>query len=128
VLFARDWVGAWVWSVFPYHHYHPDAHEVLTVLDGSARLALGGPQGAVHDVAAGDVLILPAGFGHRLIEAGSGFRVCGAYPRGQQHYSTIRAETAWPDDLPTRLAAVPLPTADPIFGRDGHLLNAWARH
>lgn len=124
---AHDWRGAWVWSVFRYHHYHPDAHEVLTVLRGSATLALGGSQGSEHDVMAGDVLMLPAGFGHCLLKASSGFQVCGAYPAGQENYSTIHAEQAWPGDLPGRLDAVPLPTADPIFGADGPLMGYWQK-
>ncbi|MGN6470940.1 MAG: cupin domain-containing protein, partial [Rhizobiaceae bacterium] len=64
LLRENGWGGAWTWQVFDYHHFHPDAFEVLAVARGSATLMLGGPQGEEIDVEAGDVMILPPGFGH----------------------------------------------------------------
>lgn len=126
--YARHgWTGSWVWTVFDYHHYHPDAHEVLTVVQGSARLMLGGPQGGEHDVQSGDALILPAGFGHRRLQASTDFLVCGAYPTGQADYTTIRANIPSSEQDQSLIDAVPCPTSDPIFGRNGPLLTFWLK-
>lgn len=48
---ANGWGGTWVWQVFAYHHYHPNAHEALAVVSGHAELMLGGRKGQRVSVA-----------------------------------------------------------------------------
>src|SRR5262245_30254966 len=79
---AHGWGGSWVNGVFDFHHFHSTSHEVLAVIAGSAALELGGPQGETFDVRTGDVLVLPAGTGHRRAAADADFTVVGAYPAG----------------------------------------------
>ena len=80
----HGWGGSWVDGVFDYHHFHSTSHEVLAVVAGRATLELGGPQGETFEVAAGDVVVLPAGTGHRRAGADGSFTVVGAYPAGQE--------------------------------------------
>ena len=124
LLRANGWGGAWTWQVFDFHHFHPDAFEVLAVAQGSATLMLGGPQGEEIDVEAGDVMILPPGFGHRQIEARSGFQICGAYPPGQEDYTVIRADEGYDEATLEQIASVKEPTTDPVWGGEGPLLKA----
>ena len=109
-----------------YHHFHSNGHEVLGggVASGAATLVLGGPTGQTVDVQHGDVLVLPAGTGHRRIRASSGFLVVGAYPKGQEDIDEYvdRASCA---NYRNRLRAVPMPEADPLYGESGPLLKAW---
>ncbi|MGF1473744.1 MAG: cupin domain-containing protein [Rubrobacteraceae bacterium] len=125
-LFARNgWGGAWVNGVFSFHHYHSNAHEVLAVVGGSATLVFGGPEGTAVNVAAGDVVAIPAGVGHCNAGSGGGFKVIGAYPRGQEDYDLKRGG---PDERPRALEnirATPLPEADPLFGGNGPLRQRW---
>src|SRR3954449_10590439 len=74
-LAEHGWGGSWVDGVFDYHHFHSTSHEVLAVIAGSATIELGGPQGKAFDVSVGDVVVLPAGTGHRRARANSEFRV-----------------------------------------------------
>jgi uncharacterized protein YjlB len=113
-LFARHgWGGSWVNGVFDFHHFHSTSHEVLGVIAGAARLELGGPQGRAFDVRAGDVIVLPAGTGHRRATARDGFTVCGAYPAGQEDYDLLRVAD---DAARERIRTLPAPEQDPVGG------------
>src|SRR5919201_3828062 len=76
---AHGWGGSWVDGIFDFHHFHSTSHEALAIVSGRAVVELGGPQGEAFDVSAGDVLVLPAGTGHRRRSAAGDFVVVGAY-------------------------------------------------
>ncbi|MFP4353273.1 MAG: cupin domain-containing protein [Puniceicoccaceae bacterium] len=121
----NGWGGAWRWSVFDYHHFHPDAHEALGVASGSADLRLGGPEGKTVHVEAGDLVVLPAGTGHKKETASADFQVVGAYPPGQEKYSVVRASPGREEEHLAGIADVPPPESDPAFGANGPLSQAW---
>jgi len=124
LLEANGWDATWTWQVYDSHHFHPDAFEALAVASGSATLMLGGPQGEEVEFTAGDAAILPPGFGHRQIAASPNFRVCGAYPPGQEDYTIIRADGPVSDEVLEAIARVPTPRSDPVWGAAGPLLAA----
>ena len=93
-LFAdHGWGGSWVDGVFDFHHFHSTSHEALAVVAGRATIELGGPQGRAFEVEAGDVLVLPAGTGHRRATDRNGFTVAGAYPRARRTTTSCAATT-----------------------------------
>ncbi len=120
----NGWGGTCTWRVFDYHHFHPDCFEALAVARGLARLMLGGPQGEEVEVSAGDVAILPPGFGHCQVSASDDFAICGAYPPGQEDYSIIRAEDGYDDGVLRQIAGVSFPGSDPVWGGQGPFLAA----
>lgn len=125
-LFASNgWVGAWRNGVFPFPHYHSNAHEVLAVCGGEARIRFGGDTGETVEVRRGDVVLIPAGVGHQNLGSSSDFLVVGAYPAGQEDYDLCRGR---PDERPRvleNIAAVPRPSSDPVFGQEGPMTRAW---
>ncbi len=120
----HGWQGLWRNGVYDYQHYHTGAHEVLGIAGGRARLLIGGQDGAELSVVAGDCLVLPAGTGHRRIDASRDFLVVGGYPPGQ--HADIQTGPANAEQL-ERIAGLPLPVFDPVEGADGALMRLWSR-
>ncbi|WP_419897721.1 cupin [Roseomonas sp. USHLN139] len=123
-LFQRHgWAPQWRDGLYDYHHYHSTAHEALGCARGAAQVLLGGPGGVERRIAAGDVLVLPAGTGHRLLVGSADFLLVGAYPTGQD-FDICRA-AASPEAL-ARIQALPCPASDPVGGPAGALPRLWA--
>ncbi|HTJ90487.1 MAG TPA: cupin domain-containing protein [Acidocella sp.] len=121
----HGWPAQWRNGVYEFHHYHSNAHEVLGVAGGSARLRLGGPEGEDVGVAAGDAVLLPAGTGHVLVQADPGFLVVGAYPPDQQNFDICRAPAS--AKIAFQMAHLAFPAKDPMDGIDGPLSQFWRR-
>ena len=123
--FAKNgWTNAWINGIHDYHHYHPNAHEVLGIVSGSAQVRFGGEDGDLVAVSAGDVVIIPAGVAHACIDSSDEFWVGGAYPGGVD-YDTVRDDPGALASSQQRIAQVPLPEADPVDGTDGPLVKLW---
>ncbi|HSP22140.1 MAG TPA: cupin domain-containing protein [Planococcus sp. (in: firmicutes)] len=120
----HNWLNSWRGGIFDYHHYHSNTHEALGVSAGTATLQLGGKQGEHVKVKAGDVIVLPAGTGHKKIEASADFEVVGAYPNGVSY----NLKTGNPEERPYVLEDIqntPLPKTDPVYGKNGPLQEQW---
>jgi uncharacterized protein YjlB len=120
----NNWLNSWTNGVFSYHHYHSNAHEVLGVLRGIAIIQLGGENGEQIEVAEGDVIILPAGTGHRKVSASSDFKIAGAYPDGMDYNLRTGEEGERPQVL-QEINNVPIPITDPVYGAQGPLTEHW---
>jgi uncharacterized protein YjlB len=121
----NHWRPEWRDGIYGFHHYHSTAHEVLGIARGRARVVLGGPGGEKLALFAGDVVVLPAGTGHKLVDSSGDFLVVGGYPNGQE-WDLIRADDAVPTaEAEERIARVALPECDPLFGPAGPLMTLW---
>jgi uncharacterized protein YjlB len=96
----------------------------MGVLEGTATLQLGGDEGETFDIAKGDVLILPAGVGHKCVIAGPAFQVMGAYPDGQK-WDLLTGKPGEHEQAMQNIPKVPLPKNDPLNGAEGALLKLW---
>ena len=122
---SNGWGRSWRDTVYDFVHYHSQIHEAMGVARGTARIECGGIKGRILNVKAGDVLVLPAGTGHRLIESSRDFLVVGAYPQdGTYDECTDTRERA---DAVKRIAKVRKPKTDPVLGSGGPMLEAWRR-
>ncbi len=114
---SAGWKGIWTDTIYDYTHFHSNAHEVLGIAEGKVTLRLGGEEGSLFRLKAGDMLVLPAGVGHRRLGGDDGLKVIGAYPRGQSHFDMKRRGRVIPK--------VTLPSTDPFYGTAGPLLKIW---
>lgn len=121
---AHGWCDMWRNGIFDYLHYHATVHEALGVSSGQAKVRLGGDNGQVFDLTAGDVVILPAGTGHQCLSSSDDFVVVGAYPPGPK----MQVTRPTPENHAKALITIPqvaLPTTDPVSGEHGPLLRLW---
>ena len=122
---ANRWPPAWRDGVHPFHHFHSNAHEVLGVARGSARVLFVGPSGQVLTVSAGDVVVVPAGVGHCNQAQSADLLIVGGYPDNARRPDLHRGKPDEHDAAVRAVAAVPMPNADPVAGGAGALLRLW---
>jgi uncharacterized protein YjlB len=120
----NGWYAAWRYGVYPFAHYHSTAHEVLGVYRGHATIRLGHTKGITAYVEAGDIVVIPAGVGHQNLGSSEDFHVVGGYPKGQRA-DLLRGAAGERPAADERIAKVPLPSGDPVFGKDGPLGQLW---
>ncbi len=122
--FAKNnWTNSWRNGIYAFHHYHSTSHEVLGIYSGSARLHLGGEAGEILQVAAGDVIIIPAGVGHKNLGS-QGLGVVGAYPDGRS-WDLNRGLPGERPQADKNIVTLPIPDNDPLLGPDNGIKKIW---
>jgi len=112
---SHGWGGGWTGGIYRFHHFHADTHEALLVLSGHARVQFGGRGGPELPLAPGDLVVIPAGIGHRCVASDERFTVLGLYPGEVEpdlELPTSLSET----EAAARVALVPMPRTDPLGG------------
>jgi len=106
-------------------HFHSTSHEVLGIANGKARLCFGheANEGRVEAVVEkGDVIVVPAGTGHRLLDdLEGGFEMMGCYPRGS-HWDMCYGKKGEEDKI-SDIKKLSWFTTDPVYGKEGPTLD-----
>lgn len=121
---SNNWTNSWRNGVYDFHHYHSTSHEVLGVYAGTALLHLGGEGGQKVEVKAGDILIIPAGVGHKNL-GNTGLGMVGAYPDGRS-WDLNKGEAGERPRADQNIASLPIPDTDPLLGQNAGLTRIWA--
>ena len=122
---ANGWKDSWRNGVYKHLHLHTRSHEVLGIARGQVRVQFGGTQGKAIDLVAGDVVILPAGTGHRRLSKRRHLLVVGAYPSNGDGYDEPTPDEIDAAAARAAIARVARPRQDPVYGKDGPLLQVW---
>ena len=118
------WSNTWKDGIYDYHHYHSNAHECMGIANRAAMVILGGPGGKKITLSRGDVLILPAGIGHKCISATKNFVCVGAYPNGKEFNINTGSLEEYKKAM-LQLRKLPVPSYDPVFGKENILKEYW---
>lgn len=130
VLFAKNgWKNSWRNGIFSFLHFHTHTHEVLGIARGYVRVQFGGRKGIVRVLRAGDVVINPAGTGHKRLSASQDLLVVGAYPkkRGGGSYDEPKPNQIDIAKARKDIARVGIPARDPVYGAKSGLKTVWQR-
>ena len=124
-LFASNrWSGSWRDGIYAFHHYHSTSHEVLGVYSGSATVLFGGEHGVTQEIQRGDVVVIPAGVGHKNLGSSEDFGVVGAYPEGRR-WDLCYGRPGERPRADDNIAQVPVPELDPVYGVEVPLWQEW---
>lgn len=117
----------WVYTMYSQTHFHSTTHEVLGVVSGRARLCFGGeenPDRFEPTVEQGDLIIVPAGVGHRLMDDLShteSFKMVGAYPPDAE-WDMCYGQPGEEEKI-QRIETLDWFHRDPLYGKDGPVLH-----
>ncbi|KAJ5091550.1 hypothetical protein NUU61_006420 [Penicillium alfredii] len=121
-------VPQWVNTMYSQTHFHSTTHEILGVVAGGARLCFGAeqnPQRFEPTVHRGDIIIVPTGVGHRLlddlVEGGEQFKMVGAYPP-HKDWDMCYGQPGEEEQV-QGIQNVPWFSRDPLYGNNGPILN-----
>ncbi|MBA4849416.1 cupin [Emticicia sp. BO119] len=121
---TNGWTNNWRDVIYRCDHFHSTTHEVLGVGKGTVIMHIGGQMGISIEVSAGDVLILPAGTGHSAISEHINYEIVSGYPQGRKWDVLLGTAEERKQAIP-RIEKLPVPSEDPVFGKDGELLRLW---
>ena len=123
---ANHWIDSWRNGIYSFHHYHSTSHEVLGIYQGSVTARLGGEKGQDFVLRAGDVVVIPAGVGHKNLQSTPHLGVVGAYPAGRE-CDLLRGRPGERPQADRNIAGVPIPENDPLYGVHGPLREIWIK-
>jgi uncharacterized protein YjlB len=121
--FSHNWSNSWRNGIYSFHHYHSTSHEVLGIYSGSALVHLGGEDGEKLTINAGDIVVIPAGVGHKNLGS-KNLGVVGAYPDGRS-WDMNRGLPGERPQADKNIAALPIPSADPLLGDNDGIIGIW---
>ena len=116
----------WTYTMYSQTHFHSTTNEVLAVVAGRARLCFGGennPERFEPTVQRGDLIIVPAGVGHRLLDdvGRESFKMVGSYPH-QKQWDMCYGQPG-EEERVNGIRNVEWFHQDPLYGADGPALH-----
>jgi uncharacterized protein YjlB len=124
LLANNGWRGGWIDKIYPFHHYHSNTHEVLVAVEGRCMVQMGGTGSENIEFEKRDLLLLPAGTSHKNSGASGDFLCVGAYPFDIEYDMNFGKEEE-KLQATARIARVPLPETDPLYGKEGPIFKYW---
>ncbi|MDI6029288.1 hypothetical protein QBK99_24315 [Corticibacterium sp. UT-5YL-CI-8] len=127
IMRQNKWIPSWHAhdGMWPRHHFHSEAHEFICVTRGVHTGNFGGHNGIYSQLNAGDVVVIPAGVGHRGLQVSDDLDLTGGFHEG---FGVVDFRMGFPEEyyeLTIRAREIPLIDYDPFFGVAGPLAKIW---
>jgi len=124
---SNGWMPSWHSPIglYPQHHFHSQAHELIAIVRGEIKGLFGGHDGQEVVLKKGDSVVIPAGVGHYGVSITDDLFVTGAFPSG---FTFMDFRHGHPDEyreMAEVARRVPIPPVDPFYGVDGPLPSIW---
>lgn len=116
---SHGWLNNWRYpGIYTYPHFHSTTHECLGVATGWMEVELFGKGGVRLRVSAGDVILMPAGVSHAMVDQSDDVLMVGGYPEGRDwdNMQEEHIDEAARRDAAKRIMMLPIPAKDPAFG------------
>lgn len=110
----------WRYTMYSQSHFHSTSHEVLCITSGSAKCCFGHEDnpGRIEIVLSkGDVVVVPAGVSHGLLQDYGGFQMIGSYPIGKNWDMCYGEEGE--EERVGGISELGWFTKDPLYGIEG---------
>lgn len=115
----------WRYTMYSASHFHSTSHEVLGIAHGKARLCFGHEENERRVEAVltkGDVVVMPAGVAHRLLEdLEGGFEMVGCYSTGSSWDMCYGKKGE--EEKVKGIARLGWFGRDPVYGDEGPVLD-----
>ncbi|KAH8592981.1 hypothetical protein B0O99DRAFT_516597, partial [Bisporella sp. PMI_857] len=117
-------ISQWRYTMYRTAHFRSTTREVLRISNGNAKLYFGGERNQDRvevEVKKGDVVIVLAGVGHRLLDDfESGFEMVGSYPKGR-HWDMYYGKEG--EEKVQSIEKLEWFEKDPVYGDEGPALQ-----
>jgi uncharacterized protein YjlB len=124
LLEENGWTNSWKGGIYTYHHYHSNTPEFLAVYKGKTILLIGGVNGIVTTLEAGDAILIPPGVAHKNLGEEDQIGCVGAYPGGRS-FDMFYGKPGERPAADRNIETVPVPDTDPLFQVNGPLHRHW---
>lgn len=116
----------WRYTMYSTSHFHSTSHEVLGIASGKAKLCFGhedNPKRVEQVLERGDVIVMPAGVAHRLLDdLEGGFSMVGCYLKGD-NWDMCYGKSGEEGKI-EKIKGLPWFKRDPVYGDEGPTFDA----
>ena len=121
----NGWLNSWRYpGIYTYGHFHSTTHECLGCAQGWMEVEVFGPGGIRIRVEPGDVIVMPAGVSHSMVDHSDDIDMVGGYPDGRDwdNIPDARLTEEIRRAAAKRIMMLPIPARDPVTGEP---MRAW---
>lgn len=116
---GNSWSNNWEYpGIYRYAHFHSTSHECLGCAQGWIEFSLSVKGWTRVKLGIGDVIVMPAGVSHEMVDCSEDILMVGGYPDGRD-WDNIQEKFLTEElfrQAAKRIMMLPIPPRDPVTG------------